>query len=410
MVYVVNNNNEPLMPTTRYSHVRQLLRDGHAIVINYNPLTIKLTKPTTEFKQPITLGVDCGSTHVGLSATTEKDELFCAEAKLRTDITNLIAGRRAARRTRRNKLRYRKARFDNRATPKGWVAPSVLHKIDSHIRLIEKVNSILPVTKIVLEIANFDIQLINNPDIKGVEYQEGSQLGFSNVREYVLYRDGHKCQHCSGKSGDKILNVHHIESRKTGGNAPNNLITLCETCHKAYHDGEIKLKVRRGKSLRDAAVMNIMKEMLYKRCCEIYGLNCVNRTYGYITKYNRIKNNISKSHVNDAFTISRNLTANRLRDTYKILIFRRHNRKIHKDKILKGGRLKLNQSPYEVKGFRLFDIVRYNGQECLISGRRSTGYFKIVDVDGGVIHESIKYDKLRLVNKRNGMCLIKISK
>lgn len=85
-----------------------------------------------------------------------------------------------------------------------------------------------------VETASFDIQKIKNPDIQGAEYQQGDQLGFWNVREYVLFRDGHTCQCCKGKSKDKILNVHHIESRKTGGNAPNNLITLCETCHTGY--------------------------------------------------------------------------------------------------------------------------------------------------------------------------------
>ena len=102
--------------------------------------------------------------------------------------------------------------------------------------------SILPISRIVIEVAQFDTQKINNPEISGKEYQEGNQLGFWNVREYVLARDGHKCQYCKGKSKSKILNVHHIESRKTGGDSPSNLITLCETCHKEYHKGNMDLK------------------------------------------------------------------------------------------------------------------------------------------------------------------------
>ena len=93
-----------------------------------------------------------------------------------------------------------------------------------------------------MEVASFDIQKIKNPEITGGEYQQGEQLNFWNVREYVLFRDNHTCQYCHGKSGDKVLNVHHLESRKTGGDAPNNLITLCETCHKKYHEGKIQLK------------------------------------------------------------------------------------------------------------------------------------------------------------------------
>lgn len=126
------------------------------------------------------------------------------------------------------------------------------YKIDAHIRVIDNVCSILPISRIVIEVAQFDTQKINNPEISGKEYQEGDQLGFWNVREYVLARDGHKCQYCKGKSKSKILNVHHIESRKTGGDSPSNLITLCEICHKEYHKGNIDLKIRRGKLFKKA--------------------------------------------------------------------------------------------------------------------------------------------------------------
>ena len=102
--------------------------------------------------------------------------------------------------------------FDNRIKSKrpGWVAPSVKYKVDAHIRVIDNVCSILPISRIVIEVAQFDTQKINNPNISGKEYQEGDQLRFWNVREYILARDGHKCQYCKGKSKDSILNVHHI--------------------------------------------------------------------------------------------------------------------------------------------------------------------------------------------------------
>lgn len=112
------------------------------------------------------------------------------------------------------------------------------------------------ISKVIVETASFDLQKIKNPEIHGMEYQQGDQLGFWNVREYVLCRDHHTCQCCHGKSKDKILNVHHIESRKTGGNAPNNLITLCETCHTGYHQGAVKLpgSIKRGMSFKDATL------------------------------------------------------------------------------------------------------------------------------------------------------------
>ena len=227
--------------------------------------------------------------------------------QLRTDIVDLLSTRKQNRRTRRShKTRYRKARFQNRRKDKDWLAPSIRHKIDTHLTMVDKIHKILPITKIIVEVAQFDIQKIKNPEISGVEYQQGEQLDFFNVREYVLYRDDHKCQLCNGKSKDKILNVHHIENRKTGGNAPNNLITLCEMCHKKHHEGNITLKVKRGQLFKDASFMGIMRWAFYKQLKEKY-LN-VKMTYGYITKNIRIANNLPKDHRTDALCITGNPT------------------------------------------------------------------------------------------------------
>ena len=395
MVYVQDINGEPLMPTTRHGKVRRLLKDHKAVVVNLCPFTIRLMYISTNYKQKVTLGVDAGTRHIGLSATTKSNELYASEVILRSDIVDLLATRREHRGKRRYRLRYRKPRFNNRIKSKRpvWVAPSVRYKIDSHLKSVDRICSILPISRIVVEVAQFDTQKIKNPDISGKEYQEGDQLGFWNVREYVLARDGHKCQHCKGKSKDPILNVHHIESRKTGGDSPSNLITLCETCHKAYHRGDIELKAKRGKSLRDAAVMGIMKWRLYDALKSIYPN--VNMTFGYITKYNRIHNGIEKSHVSDAFTVSKNFNAKRLSCYYKIKLVRRHNRQIHKFKILKGGKKKINQSPFEVFGFRLFDRIMFDNQYYFVYGRRASGYFNIRDIDGKN-PKDITYKKLKL--------------
>lgn len=395
MVYVQDINGEPLMPTKRHGKVRRLLKDHKAVVVNLCPFTIRLTYITTNYKQEVTLSVDAGTRHIGLSATTKSNELYASEVILRSDIVDILATRREQRRTRRYRLRYRKPRFNNRIKSKrpGWVAPSVRYKVDVHLKAVERICSMLPISRIVVEVAQFDTQKIKNPDISGKEYQEGEQLGFWNVREYVLARDGHKCQHCKGRSKDPILNVHHIESRKTGGDSPSNLITLCETCHKAYHRGDINLKAKRGKSLRNAAMMGIMKWKLYDALKSIYPN--VNMTFGYITKYNRIHNGIEKSHVSDAFTISKNFNAKRLNYYYKIKLVRRHNRQIHKFKILKGGKKKMNQSPFEVFGFRLFDRIMFDNQYYFVYGRRDSGYFNIRDIDGKN-PKDITYKKLKL--------------
>nr|UWI29726.1 MAG: RRXRR protein [Bacteriophage sp.] len=381
MVYVQDIDGKPLMPTTRHGKVRRLLKSNKAVVVNLCPFTIRLTYISDSYKQEIVLGVDAGTKHVGLSATTKSKELYSSEVILRNDIVDLLSTRRELRRTRRNRLRYRKPRFNNRVKNKrpGWIAPSVRYKVDAHIRVIDNVCSILPISRIVVEVAQFDTQKIKNPDISGKEYQEGDQLGFWNVREYVLARDGHKCQYCKGKSKDSILNVHHIESRKTGGNSPSNLITLCETCHKEYHKGNIKLKVKRGTSLRDAAAMGIMKWKLFDKLKSLYPN--VSMTFGYITKHNRIKHEIKKSHISDAFVISKNFEAKRPGYYFKEKLVRRHNRQIHKMKILKGGKKKMNQAPFKVFGFRLFDKVEFQGNEYFIYARRLSGYFNIRDIN-----------------------------
>ena len=399
MVYVLNIHGEPLMPC-KEAKARKLLKSERAEIIKRNPFTIQLTFACENYTQPITLGVDAGSRHIGLSATTEKHELYASDVVLRNDIVDLLATRSQNRRLRRNRLRYRKARFDNRVKSKhkGWLAPSVEQKIQCHLKVIENIHKILPITKIVVEVASFDIQKIKNSNIKRNEYQEGDQLGFWNVREYVLWRDGHECQYCKGKSKNNILNVHHIESRKTGGNAPNNLITLCETCHKRLHKGEIELKIRRGKSYKDSAFMGIMRWTLCDRLKALY--SNVQITYGYITKNTRIKSGLPKNHHIDAKCITGNPQARDLGYCFFQKKVRCHNRRIHKSKLLKGGKKKMNQAPYLVKGFRIFDKVKYNGIECFIYGRRLRGYFDLRSIEGNVVSDYASYKKLRLLEIR----------
>lgn len=406
MVYVQDIDGKPMMPTTRHGKVRRLLKANKATVVNLCPFTIQLTYKSTDHKQPVTLGIDAGAKHIGFSATTEKEELFACETILRTDIVDLLSTRSQNRRTRRSRLRYRKPKFNDRvfSKKKGWVAPSVKQRIDSHLNEVNEIHKILPITKIVIEAAQFDTHKMKNPNISGIDYQNGEQLGFWNVREYVLFRDGHKCSYCKGKSKDLILNIHHIESRKTGGDSPSNLITLCETCHKEYHKGNIDLKVRRGKSLCGAAIMGIMKWRLYDELKSRY--SNVSMTFGYITKYNRIKYGIEKSHTSDAFVISKNFNAKRIEYQYLKRLVRRHNRQIHKMKILKGGKKKNNQAPFEVFGFRLFDKVLYNNEINFIYGRRKSGNFNIRDFNGEN-PKDVSYKKLKLIRGKRHPIILK---
>lgn len=408
-VYVLNKHGEPLMPCSPRK-ARVLLKLNKACVVKRTPFTIKLLYGSTGYKQPITLGVDAGSKHVGLSASTETHELYREEMSPRNDVVKLLSKRRELRRSRRNrKTRYRAPRFDNRvhSKHKGWLAPSVEVKIQEHITAIKRICRILPITLIRVETAEFDTQRLKammegKPLPVGTDYQLGEMYDEYNVRQYVLKRDGYKCCCCGAHTTSKKqvkLHVHHLESRLTGSNAPNNLITLCADCHKALHAGKIpldKLKKKRGKPLRDAAFMGIMRKTLMTRLRTELPVP-VKGTYGYITKMLREKNNIKKSHTNDALCIAKHPKAEPCETCYRSKPVRHHNRKLHKETIGKKGIRKANKAPYLLLGFRLWDKVRYNGDECFVSGRRSAGTLMLKRLDGTVITNGVNYKKVTLL-------------
>lgn len=389
-VYVLNMRGKPLMPCSPQK-ARKLLNQGDAYVTKRTPFVIKLNKQTGESKQKVTLGIDSGYQNIGFSALSEKKELYSSEVKLRKDIVNLNSERRMYRRTRRNrKTWYRKPRFLNRKKSEGWLAPSIQHKLDSHVKITQKISNMIPIESIIVEVASFDIQKIKNPDIQGKEYQEGEQLGFSNVKEYVLHRDNHICQCCKGKSKDKILIVHHKVSRKTGGERPENLITLCETCHLKYHNKEIDFKVKISKEFKAESFMNIVRQKLVDKLKELF--NNVSITYGYITKQKRKELSLNKSHSNDAFVIANGCSQIRNRE-YFIKQVRKCNRKL-----FRGIRSHIkNTAPRLIKGFQRYDKVLWKNVECFIFGRRKTGYFDIRKLCGNKIHSSAKVSDLKLL-------------
>lgn len=359
MVYVLDINGQPLMPTTRHGKVRKLLNSHLAKVVKRCPFTIQLLYQSTKETQPVSLGVDAGSRHIGLAATTEQKVVYQEELVPRNDVVKLLSARRALRSSRRSrKTRYRKPRFNNRVHSKHKGRP-------------------LPV---------------------GTDYQLGEQYDFYNTRQYVLHRDEYTCQCCGTHDNNVKLHVHHIESRQTGGDAPNNLITLCEHCHKALHEGKLELPKgkKRGKSYRDATFMGVMRKTLLERLKKEIDVP-VEGTYGYITKYWRERAGLEKSHIHDAICISKYPYAKPLDTYYLTKAVRHHNRQIHKSNFSKGGIRKRNQAPYLVKGFRLFDKVLYQGKEYFIFGRRATGYFDIRTLDGTKVNKgSISYKKLRI--------------
>jgi len=393
VIYVLNLDDSPLM-TTNPRKARVLLKKGYAHVVSITPFTIQMNRKTPTNKQEASLGVDAGSKHIGFSATTHNKELYSAEVELRDNIKELLSDRKSFRRTRRNrKTRYRPARFLNRTKPKGWLPPTTQHKLDSHIKMAQQICALLPISRIVVEIAPFNVQQIKNPDIQSIEYQQGEQLGFRNVREYVLYRDKHKCQHCKKKN--LKLQVHHIESRKTGGNSPDNLLTLCLECHKRHHSGEIKLKANKKKNFKHEGFMTIVHQMMVDKLRTL--VNNVEITYGYITKYNREQYSLEKSHINDAFIISGGTTQEKCTG-YKYNFVRRQNRKLHK-----GKHSQRRNTARVICGFRRYDKVEYRNKECFVMSRMSTGYLNLQKLDGSIIKSSAKISEVKLLEYSSGL-------
>jgi hypothetical protein len=384
MVYVLNKFRNPLMPCSQRK-ARILLSQNKAKVIHKSPFTIQLLVGSTGYKQTIIAALDTGSVVVGCAATANGYVIYQSEVNLRNDISKKMKERASYRRTRRGrKTRYRKARFDNRFAlqRKGRLAPSIHSKINSHLREVRFVESVLPVTQWKFELASFDIHKITNPDVEGFEYQNGPQKGFYNVKSYVLHRDNYKCQSKQKVIHSKKLQVHHIQFRSNGGSdTPSNLITLCETCHENLHDGKFELNGKKSKT-KHATEMSVIKSQLSK-CSVKYHV-----TYGYETKFKREQFlKWDKTHANDA--IAACLSDGETVKPMEVIFIKKH---ISKGdyKQTSGYHSELKIPTGKLFGFKKFDKVMTSKGIGFIKGKRSSGYFSIADLDGNIIHSSEK--------------------
>lgn len=383
MVYVISQDGKPLMPCSN-TIARLLLKQGKAKVKKREPFTIKLTYETTSYTQDLTLGVDTGSGIIGTAVSKNNgDIVYMSEVIVRNDITDKMTQRAKYRRNRRNrKTRYRKARWLNRANSikNDRFNPTMQSKLHSHVKEIEYIKSILPITKLVFETGQFDTHLIKNPSlaspkVKHWGYQKGANYGFENTKAMVLNRDNYTCQCCRGKHKDSRLEVHHIIYRSQGGSdESDNLITLCHTCHKALHDGKInpRLSGKTKGNLKYATQMNSIRKQLFR----VYP-NAI-ETFGYVTKANRLRLGVNKEHYYDACTIVTQGNSFTLKSN------------LYKKKCIPDGDFQKtkgirSEQPIETKkicGFRKFDKVRYFGNEYFIKGRMSTGYAILMDIEG----------------------------
>ena len=402
MVYVLNKDGQPLMPTNKHGKVKHLLKDGKAKVVRRCPFTIKLLYETTNYTQNLTLGVDTGSGTIGTAVSDDNGNIvYTSKLIVRNDIKDKMTQRSKYRRNRRNRIRYRKARFDNRknSIKKDRFSPTMVSKINSHIKEIEFIKSILPIKTLVLETATFDTHLMKNPNLAKIKhwgYQKGPNYGFENTKAMVLNRDNYTCQCCKGKHKDSKLEVHHIIFRSQGGSdEESNLITLCHTCHQNLHKGIIKPKFegKKKSTLKYATQMNSIRVQLLKHYPEAI------ETFGMITKANRQSLNIEKDHHLDACVIASGGNPIRLKTNSLYL-----KRAIPKGDYqqTKGVRSEQKITTGKICGFKKFDKVRYLDDEYFIKGRMSTGYAILMDIDGKKIDFSsmpIKTPKLSLCKR-----------
>ena len=417
MVYVLNKDGQPLMPTNRHGKVKHLLKTGKAKVVRKCPFTIKLLYDSTNHTQNLTLGVDTGSGTLGTAVSDDNGNIiYISKVIVRNDITDKMKQRSGYRRNRRNrKTRYRKARFLNRknSIKTDRFSPTMISKFHSHTKEIEYIKSILPITQLVLETAQFDTHLMKNPllaldTVKHWGYQKGINYGFENTKAMVLNRDNYTCQYCKGKHKDSKLEVHHIIFRSQGGSdEESNLITLCNTCHTNLHNGKINLKLKGKKkgTLKYATQMNSIRCQLLKRYP-----NAI-ETFGMVTKANRLAIGIPKDHHLDACVIASGTKPITIKTN---LLYLKKSVSKGDYQQSKGIRSEQPITTGKICGFRKFDKVKYFGKEYFIKGRMSTGYAILMDIEGNKIDFShmlkgYKTPKLsnckRIASRKTTLCM-----
>jgi 5-methylcytosine-specific restriction endonuclease McrA len=315
-VFVLSKIRTPLMPCTP-ARARELLSKQRAVVHQLVPFTIRLKDRVEGAVQPISLNIDPGSKTTGFALGREDNTvlhpLFLAELTHRgPQISAALFQRKIYRRNRRSRnLRYRPPRFLNRTKPKGWIAPSFRHRVESTMSIVARLRKLCPVSRIKSELVRFDFQKMENPEIAGIEYNQGTLAG-SEAREYLLEKWQRCCSYCS--AARVPLQIEHIQPKSRGGtNRISNLCLACEACNQKKGDKPVevflkqkpvllaKIKAQAKAPLRDAAAVNTTRKAMV-RSLKTTGLP-VETASGGVTKYNRTRFKIPKTHALDALCV-----------------------------------------------------------------------------------------------------------
>jgi 5-methylcytosine-specific restriction endonuclease McrA len=316
MVFVRSKNKKKLMPCSE-KRAKLLLARGRARIHKMVPFTIRLTDRTNGKVQPLELKIDPGSKKTGIAIIRKTEntvhvisliELEHRGASISEDLTQ----RKGYRKRRRSaNLRYRAPRFNNRKRKKGWLPPSLQHRVDSTMSCVNRLQKLLPIVGISQELVRFDMQLIENPEISGIEYQHGTLAGYE-LREYVFAKLGRQCVYCDTKIGP--FNLDHLISKAHGGsNRVSNLAPACISCNERKGSQNIReflahdltradnILKRAKAPLKDAAAVNATRWALFGVLSET-GIPVSVGTGGR-TKWNRKCYKIEKTHALDAVCV-----------------------------------------------------------------------------------------------------------
>ncbi|NEP21810.1 RNA-guided endonuclease IscB [Moorena sp. SIO3I6] len=314
-VFVLNKNRQPLDPC-KPARARIILSTGKAKVYRRYPFTIILTE---EIEEPIThthqLKIDPGAKTSGLAIVQNSRVVWGGELTHRGfQIRDALTSRRQLRRARRNrKTRYRKPRFLNRPWSEGWLAPSLMSRVYNILTWVKKLTRLCPITGFSQELVRFDTQKLQNPEISGIEYQQGTLYGYE-LREYLLEKWNRKCAYCG--TTDTQLEIEHIKPLSKGGSdRVYNLAIACHSCNQAKSNQEVehflsgkpdvlrRVKAQAKRPLADAASVNATRWKLYHELKSI-GLP-VEVGSGGLTKFNRCRQNLPKTHWLDAANVGK---------------------------------------------------------------------------------------------------------
>jgi 5-methylcytosine-specific restriction endonuclease McrA len=380
-VAVLDRNKKPLAPTTP-RRAKLLLRRGKAAVFRRVPFVIILRREVENVETPdLKLKIDPGSKTTGLAIINQRsgEIVFAAEIEHRGEaIKREVDARRAVRRSRRSrKTRYRKPRFLNRTRPKEWLPPSLKSRVSNIETWVNRITRFYPISGISVELVKVDTQLMENPEIKGVEYQQGELAGYE-LKEYLLLKFGHQCAYRRDESPrDHYLQVEHIIPRARGGT--NRVSNLTIACHKhnqekgnrtAAEYGFPEVEAQAKRPLKDGATVNATRWALFNR---LKGRGLPLETgSGGLTKFNRTKRGLPKAHWIDAACVGKSTPEQVIIDKVTPLEIKAtgHNSRqmCRMDKY--GFPRTSAKGPRTVKGFRTGDIVRAN----ILSGKYAGQY------------------------------------